>query len=491
MMKPIDLTLENISDGLRKKEFSSLELTQELLKRIETLNPILNAFLMLTPEMALQQATAADARRANGEDSFLLGVPGAIKDVILTEGVRTTAGSRMLEAYKPPYNATVVERLNAAGMVMLGKTNCDEFAMGASNEHSAFGPVKNPYDLERVPGGSSGGSAAAIAADLAVVAFGSDTGGSIRQPAAFCGIVGLKPSYGRVSRHGLIALCSSFDQIGPMTKTVKDAAMLLLVVAGKDPLDSTTTSAEVPDYIAACESSKDLSGLRIGVPEEYFVDGMDPHVEHAVRTSLKTFEALGATIQDVQLPHTKYAVPTYYIILPAEASTNLARYDGIRFGHQTDPTTVSRYEEVYLRSRAEGFGDEVKRRIMIGTHVLSSGYYDAYYKKAQRVRTKIRQDFDRVFETVDVLVTPTAPTVAFKIGENFSDPITMYLADIFTSSANLAGLAALSLPCGKTPDGLPIGLQIIGNAFAEDLVLRVGHQYEQATVWHQMRPPTL
>ncbi len=483
-----NLTIERITDGFRKKDFSSVELTRELLKRAETVNPILNAFITLTPEHALEQATQADARRANGDDGLLLGVPMAMKDVILTQGIRTTAASKILEQYVPPYNATVVERLNAAGMVMLGKTNCDEFAMGASNEHSAFGSVKNPYDLERVPGGSSGGSSAAVAAGLAPAAFGSDTGGSIRQPAAFCGIVGLKPSYGRVSRHGLVALCSSFDQIGPMTKTVKDTALLLSVIAGKDPNDSTTTSVSVPDYVAACEDAKDLSGLRIGVPKEYFVDGMDPEVERAVRVSLKTFEDLGATIHDVSLLHTKYAVSTYYIILPAEASTNLARYDGIRFGHQTDIGAITRYEDVYLRSRAEGFGDEVKRRIMIGTHALSSGYYEAYYKKAQRVRTKIRQDFDDVFEKVDVLVTPTAPTAAFKLAENFADPITMYLADIFTAPANLAGLPALSLPCGKTTQGLPIGLQIIGPAFAEEMVLRVGARYEQATSWHTMRP---
>ncbi|MBS1251812.1 MAG: Glutamyl-tRNA(Gln) amidotransferase subunit A [Anaerolineales bacterium] len=476
------LTVHAAHRLLQAGDITSVELTEALLDRIAAVDDVVKAYLTVTAELALEQARAADARRHTGEDNALLGVPVAVKDLIATQGVPTTAGSRILEGFVPPFDATVVRKLYAAGTVLLGKTNLDEFGMGSSTENSAYFDTHNPWGVDRVPGGSSGGSAAAIAADEAVFALGTDTGGSVRQPAALCGCVGLKPTYGRVSRYGLIAYASSLDQIGPITKTVCDAALVLDAIAGQDLRDSTSMDQPVTDFTA--ELNGDLGGMRVAVPREYFVQGMEAGVESAVRAALDVLVDLGVEIEDVSLPHTEYALPTYYLIAPAEASANLARYDGVKYGLSVPADEM--WEGV-RQTRGQGFGPEVKRRIMLGTYALSAGYYDAYYKKAQQVRTLIRQDFDAVFESCDVVVAPTSPTTAFRIGERIEDPLQMYLSDVLTLSVNLAGLPGVSVPCGLS-DGLPVGLQFIGRPFEEPTLLRAAHAYEQATPWHDGRP---
>jgi aspartyl-tRNA(Asn)/glutamyl-tRNA(Gln) amidotransferase subunit A len=477
------LTIHEASRRLAADEVTAVELTEAILERISATNSDIRAYLALTPERALEQATAADRARDAGGEGSLLGIPLAIKDVLCTKGVPTTAGSRILDGFVPPYDATAVKRLKEAGAVIVGKTNTDEFAMGSSTENSGYFTTRNPWDLSRVPGGSSGGSAAAVAADACLAALGTDTGGSVRQPAALCGVVGLKPTYGRVSRYGLIAFASSLDQIGVLTKDVTDAAILLGAIAGHDPCDSTSVDMPVPDYRAALTG--DVRGLRLGVPREYFIDGMQTEVEAAVRAAVDTLAALGAEIREVSLPHTKYALPVYYLIAPAEASANLARYDGVRYGLRAESESV---DGMYKTTRGQGFGPEVKRRIMLGTYALSAGYYDAYYLKAQKARTLIKADFDAAFGTVDIILGPTSPTTAFPIGEKIEDPLQMYLSDVFTLSMNLAGICGLSLPCGFDEQGLPIGLQVMGPAFGEERVLRVAHAYEQATDWHTRRP---
>ena len=477
------LTISEAVGRLRKGEISSLELTEAHLRRIEALDPRVRAFLCLTAERALAGARAADQARAAGDDRPLLGIPLALKDVLSTKGVETTCGSRILKGYKPVFDATSVARLQEAGAVMLGKLNMDEFAMGSTTENSGYFPTRNPWQLERVPGGSSGGSAAAVSAEMAMASLGSDTGGSIRQPASFCGVSAIKPSYGRVSRYGLIAYGSSFDQAGPFARTVEDVARVLAVIAGHDALDSTSMPIDVPDYVG--ELSRDVRGLKIGVPREYFADGLQPDVERAVRGALTLLEDMGARVQEVSLAHADYCLPAYYIIAMAEASANLARYDGVRFGARAEGADLI---DTYKRTRGRGFGEEVKRRIMLGTYTLSAGYYDAYYGKAQAVRTLIRAEFDGVFEAVDALVAPVAPTTAFKFGEMTEDPLQMILADVLTISANLAGLCGASVPCGFDGAGLPIGMQILGAPFSEPTVLRLGHAYQMATDWHLRRP---
>lgn len=470
------LTLGAAAEGLRKKTFSSVELTQSVLAAIREKDGALNAYLSVDEAGALQQAAAADAARAAGRDDDLLGIPVAVKDLINVAGQPCSCASKMLAGYVAPYDATVSARLRAVGAVFAGRTNMDEFAMGSSTEGSAFKTTRNPCDLTRVPGGSSGGSAAAVAGGEAVAALGTDTGGSIRQPAAFCGCVGLKPSYGRVSRYGVTAYASSLDQVGPLTRTVEDAAVLLQALAGVDPRDGTTLDAPVPDYRASLRDG--LKGMRIGLPREYYIDGTDPEVMACVRRTVDACAAAGAEIVEVSLPHTEYAIAAYYIVATAEASANLARFDGVRYGHRTaHPESVF---DLYAQSRAEGFGTEVKRRIILGTYVLSSGYYDAYYGRAQKVRTLIRRDFAEAFDRCDVLFTPVAPTTAYRIGEACDDPLKMYLGDVFTVPANLAGLCGLSVPCGRTAAGLPVGLQILGPAFGECAVLRAGHSVETA-----------
>lgn len=481
-----DLTQLSITDALKRlraKDISAVELTQAYLDRVERQEPSIQAFITRTPQQALEEAAAADRARAQGDERPLLGIPLAIKDVLSTSGVETTCGSNILKGYVPVYTATAVRRLQDAGMVMIGKVNMDEFAMGSSTENSAFHVTRNPWDTDRVPGGSSGGSAAAVAARMVAGALGTDTGGSVRTPAAFCGITGLKPSYGRVSRYGLVAFGSSLDCIGPMARTVEDIARLLQVIAGHDPLDATSMSLDVPDYVAALQG--DIQGLRIGVPKEYFVGGMHAEAVAAVRSAIAHLETLGARIVEISLPHTDYSLPVYYIIAPAEASANLARYDGIRFGPKIDKGQMW---ETYRATRGLGFGAEVKRRIMLGTYALSAGYYDAYYGKAQQVRTLIKQDFERAFEQVDVIAAPVTPRTAFKLGENTDDPLQMYLEDVFTLPASLAGVPGISIPCGFDSDHLPIGLQLIGRAFSEEVVLRVAHAYEQSTEWHKRLP---
>ncbi len=477
------LTIHEASERLAAGELTAVELTEAILGRISAVDGEVKAYLTLSPEQAMEQAQAADAARATGAEGALLGVPLAIKDVLCTEDMPTTAGSRILEGFIPPYDATVVARLKDAGAVVPGKTNTDEFAMGSSTENSAYFTTRNPWDLSRVPGGSSGGSAAAVAAGECLAALGSDTGGSVRQPASLCGVVGLKPTYGRVSRYGLIAFASSLDQVGVLTKDVTDAAIMLSVIAGRDPRDGTSMDLPVPDYTAALTG--DVTGVRVGVPEEYFIEGLQPEVEETVRTAVETLADLGAQVRAVSLPHTDYALPVYYLIAPAEASANLARYDGVRYGARSEAESL---EEMYRRTRGEGFGSEVKRRIMLGAYALSAGYYDAYYLKAQKVRTLIKGDFDVAFEEVDVIVGPTSPTTAFRIGEKVEDPLQMYLTDVFTLSMNLAGICGLSVPCGFDRRGLPIGMQVMGPAFGEGEVLRVAHAYEQATDWHTRRP---
>ncbi|SIT02735.1 Asp-tRNA(Asn)/Glu-tRNA(Gln) amidotransferase subunit GatA [Neptunomonas antarctica] len=482
----LNKTLAELAKGLEQGEFSSVELTQAYLERIKNEDSKYNSFITVTEELALQQATAADTSRAAGNATAMTGLPIAHKDIFCTEGVRTSAGSKMLDNFISPYDATVVRKFNAAGTVTLGKTNMDEFAMGSSNESSFYGPTRNPWDTDRVPGGSSGGSAAAIAAGLTPAATGTDTGGSIRQPAAFCNLTGLKPTYGRVSRYGMIAYASSLDQGGPMAHTAEDAAMMMNVMAGTDPLDSTSAERNVPDYTANLDAP--LTGLKIGLPKEFFSARLDPAMATLIQTAVKEYEALGATIKEVSLPNTALSVPAYYIIAPAEASSNLSRFDGVRYGYRCeDPKDL---EDMYKRTRGEGFGSEVKRRIMVGTYALSEGFYDAYYKKAQQIRRLIQQDFIRVLSEVDVIMGPTTPTPAFKLGEKTSDPVDMYMEDIFTLSLNLAGLPGMSIPCGMT-NGLPVGLQIIGNYFAEEKLLNVAHKFQQATDWHTLKPAGL
>jgi aspartyl-tRNA(Asn)/glutamyl-tRNA(Gln) amidotransferase subunit A len=480
-----ELTIHEAAELLRRREISSVELTRAHLERIEEVDGVLRAFITLTADLALKQAEAADRRFATGENlSPLTGIPLAIKDVICTEGVRTTCGSHFLENFVPPYDATVMRRLNAAGIVMLGKTNMDEFAMGSSTENSAFFPTRNPWDVERVPGGSSGGSAVAVAAGEALGSYGSDTGGSIRQPGALCNVTALKPSYGRVSRFGLVAFASSLDQIGPFARDARDTALLFQAIAGHDPLDSTSMDVPVPDYSAALTG--DLKGLRVGIPEEYWIEGTEPGVVKSVRAAIETLRELGAEVGEVSLPHTRYGVAAYYIIAPAEASANLARYDGIKYGFSIREG-VDDLIDAYKKTRQHGFGPEVKRRIMIGTYALSSGYYDAYYLRAEKMRTLIRQDFERAFERFDVLVSPVSPTVAFKIGEKVDNPYQMYLSDVFTIPANLAGICGLSMP-GPFSEGLPVGVQLLGPAFKEEVLLRVADAYQQATDYHRRRP---
>jgi aspartyl-tRNA(Asn)/glutamyl-tRNA(Gln) amidotransferase subunit A len=467
------LTISAARELLARREISAQELTRACLDRIAEVDRRIGAFITLCPHEAFEQAAAADQRLQRGNAPALCGIPLAVKDIFLTSGVRTTCASKILGNFVPPYDATVIARLREAGAVFVGKANMDEFAMGSSTENSAFGPTRNPYDLTRVAGGSSGGSAAAVAADECLAALGTDTGGSIREPASFCGIVGIKPTYSRVSRFGVIAFASSLDQVGPFTKTARDAAILMNTLAGVDPHDSTCAARPVPDYERALTG--DLRGLRIGVPREYFVEGMQREVEDSVRAALKQFEALGVTTVEVALPHSDYAIATYYILATAEASANLARYDGIRYGLRVP---ADNNIELYNHTRAQGFGHEVKRRIMLGTFSLSSGYYDAYYLKAQKVRTLIRRDFERAFEHCDLIATPVAPTTAFRLGEKMADPLQMYLSDIFTISVNLAGLPGLSIPCGYDDAGMPIGLQLIGAPFGEETMLRTADAYE-------------
>ena len=469
-------TISTIREALVTKQMSSRELTKDFYSRIERENPKLNAFLALSPERAYSQADRVDAAIAEGEPlSPLAGVPIAIKDVLSSTGIPTTCGSKILQNYTPPYDATAVARLESAGAVILGKTNCDEFAMGSSNENSAYGPVRNPVALDRVPGGSSGGSAAAVAAGLAVAALGTDTGGSIRQPGACCGIPALMPTYGRVSRYGLIAFASSLDRIGPLTTNVIDLAAILSVMAGYDPNDATSVSASVPDY--ASEARMPLPALRIGVPDEYFGDGLDPEVRSKIEAGIALLEKLGCRRVPLRMPHTEYAIATYYIVATAEASSSLARYDGVRYGLRVPGATLT---EMYRKTREQGFGPEVKRRIMLGTYALSAGYYDAYYLRAQKVRALIARDFTEGFGKVDAIVTPTAPTPAFKLGERTADPLQMYLADIYTVTGSLAGIPGISVPCGKTKANLPVGLQIFAPHFAESRILQIAHSFEAA-----------
>ena len=477
------LSIQEAHAQLTSRQISSVELTQACLDRIDAVEDRVQSFLTLTPETALSQAADADRMLGAGEGGPLTGVPVQIKDVMCTEGVPTTCASRMLENFVPVYNATAVERLMGQGAVMLGKGNMDEFAMGSSCENSAFHPTRNPWDLDRVPGGSSGGAAASVAAGEAIYALGSDTGGSVRQPAALCGVVGLKPTYGLVSRYGLIAFASSLDQIGPVGRSVMDCALALNAIAGHDPRDATSVRREPTDYTATL--GQDIKGMRLGVPEEYFVDGMDSGARKAVEEAVSTLEGLGASVRPVSLPTTRYALACYYIIAPSECSANLARYDGVKYGYSYQDTNDM--WEAMEKTREYGFGPEVTRRVMLGTYALSSGYYDAYYLKAQRARTLIRQDFDRVFQDVDALVTPTSPVTAFKIGEKTGDPVQMYLIDVCTLPVNIAGLPGLSVPCGFS-DGLPVGMQFIGPHFSEETLLRTARAYEAATEWSSARP---
>ena len=477
-----ELNAQEAAQKIASGEISAVELTKAVLARIDAVEPNVKAYLTVTPELALAQAENVDSKRTAGEAlGPLAGVPMALKDNLCTTGIKTTACSKILHNFVPPYSATVVQRLHDAGSVFVGKANLDEFAMGSSTENSGFHTTRNPYDTERIPGGSSGGSAAAVAAGEALVSLGSDTGGSIRQPAALCGVVGMKPTYGRVSRYGLIAYASSLDQIGPFGKTVTDCALLLNVIAGHDPLDSTATKTPVPDFTASL--NKGVKGLRVGIPKEFFQSGIAPEVETAVRDAIAKYTELGAIVEECSLPYTEYGLASYYIIAPAEASSNLARFDGVRYGHRS--REWAGHIGMTEKSRDEGFGAEVKQRIMIGTYTLSAGYYDAYYKRAQQVRTLIRQDYDRVFETFDVLITPTSPIVAPKVGEK-ADPLAMKLLDVFTIPVNMAGLPGLSLPCGFA-NGLPIGLQIIGKSFDEETLFRAAYAYEQSAEWHLRR----
>lgn len=484
---PNQLTISQVTAKLASRELSAREVTQACLNRIAKVDADLHAFISHDAENALAQADAADKELAAGvthAQKPLLGVPIAVKDVLAVKGQPLNCASKILGKFISPYDATVIEKLKAAGAIVFGRLNMDEFAMGSSTENSAFGVTKNPWDKTRIPGGSSGGSAAAVAADECLASIGSDTGGSIRQPAALCGCVGMKPTYGRVSRYGLVAFASSLDQIGPFAKNVRDAATVLEVISGLDPRDSTSVPQPVPKY--ASSLTGDIKGLKLGLPKEYMIDGMDPAVKQAVDAAVKHLESMGAEIVEISLPHTDYAAATYYIIAPAEASANLARFDGIRYGERVDGSDPA---ELYMKTRGAGFGAEVKRRIILGTYVLSSGYYDAYYLRAQKVRTLIRQDFLNAFEKVDAIVTPTTPTPAFRMGEKSDDPLQMYLSDIFTISCNLAGIPGISVPCGFTSDPkLPIGLQLLGKPFGEETILRIAHAYEQSTDWHKQKP---
>ncbi|MBI4823366.1 MAG: Asp-tRNA(Asn)/Glu-tRNA(Gln) amidotransferase subunit GatA [Nitrospirae bacterium] len=475
------LGIYEIRELLRKGEVTPQEVLDSIFKRIASVEDKVKAYVTITKDKAYEMAKALPA----GCIASLLGMPLAIKDNMCTKGVRTTCSSKILENFIPPYESTVTSKLKDAGYVLLGKTNLDEFAMGSSTENSAFHVTRNPWDTERIPGGSSGGSASAVSADECIAALGSDTGGSIRQPASLCGVVGLKPTYGRISRYGLVAFASSLDQIGPITKNVRDSAILLNAIAGVDPLDSTSASLPVPDFTNVL--GQDIKGLKIGIPKDYFIEGMDKQVESSVRTAIKAIESLGAIPIEVSLPHTPYAVATYYVLATSEASSNLARYDGVKYGLRIEGKDLM---DMYMKTRASGFGEEVKRRIMLGTYALSSGYYEAYYRKAQQVRTLIKRDFDSAFKFVDVIATPTSPEPAFKIGEKVEDPLKMYLSDIFTISVNLAGVPAISIPCGFTGGNapLPIGLQLIGKHFDEETILKTAYAYEQSTEWHKRKP---
>ncbi len=477
-------TIHELRGLLDARQVSAAEITDSVFKRIAAVEPRVNAYITLAEEAARAQARQADEQIARGEAGVLTGIPLAVKDIICTSGTVTTCGSKILENFIPPYDAGIMERIGAAGAVLTGKTAMDEFAMGSSSETSFRGPVRNPWNIDLVPGGSSGGSAAAVAADECIAAVGTDTGGSIRQPASYCGVVGLKPTYGRVSRYGLVAYASSLDQAGPIAKDVEDAALLLGVMSGHDPRDSTSVDRPVPDFTESLVP--DIRGLRLGIPREYFVEGLDPEVERAVRSAIKELEGLGAQPVEISLPHTEYAVAVYYLIAPAEASSNLARYDGVKYGYRAPDAGGLR--QMYEKTRSEGFGPEVKRRIMLGTYALSAGYYDAYYKKASQVRTLICRDFEQAFRQCDVIVTPTAPTPAFAVGEKIDDPLSMYLSDIFTIPVNLAGLPGISVPCGFTGDNLPVGLQIIGSLFDEKTVLRCAYCYEQNSQRQRPRP---
>jgi aspartyl-tRNA(Asn)/glutamyl-tRNA(Gln) amidotransferase subunit A len=483
-MELYQLTIAQAHEKLKNKKISSLELTQSVLNRIEQVEPKVGAYITLTPDLALSQAKQADKQIASGQIGPLTGIPLAIKDLISTKGLKTSCASRILEHYIPPYDATVMTRLHSEGMVLLGKANMDEFAMGSSTETSALQKTRNPWNLDHIPGGSSGGSAAAVAAEECLAAIGSDTGGSIRQPASHCSVVGLKPTYGRVSRFGLVAYASSLDQIGPLTKDVTDCALLMNILSGHDPKDSTSVPKAVPDYTQAL--GKGVKGLSMGIPREYFVPGMDKEVEETIRKAIAILEDQGAQCLEISLPHTEYAIAVYYIIAMAEASSNLARYDGVKFGLRESDS--QRLIEMVQQTRSKGFGPEVIRRIMLGTYVLSAGYYDAYYKKASQVRTLIHQDFQQAFQRCEVILTPVAPTPSFRLGEKSSDPLQMYLTDIFTISANLAGIPGISLPCGFSSQGLPVGLQILGNHFEEEKILQVAQAFEQATDHHLRRP---
>jgi aspartyl-tRNA(Asn)/glutamyl-tRNA(Gln) amidotransferase subunit A len=482
-MELFELPIHELHGRLKKKEVTAVEATRSVLGRIEGVEEKVRSFITVTPEAALKSAEEADKRIAAGEMEALTGIPVALKDILLTRGVRTTCASRMLHDFIPPYDAEVVARLKGRGMVLVGKLNQDEFAMGSSCESSHFAATRNPWNLDCTPGGSSGGSAACIAAQQATATLGTDTGGSIRQPASHCGCVGLKPTYGRVSRYGVIAYASSLDQVGPVTRDVTDCAIMLGAIAGYDPKDSTSVNLPVPDYTKALVP--DVKGLKIGLPREYFIEGLDPDVKQAMNGAIETYRGLGAEFVEISLPHTDYAVATYYLIATAEASSNLARYDGVRFGHRS--SAAKGLTEMFAKSRAEGFGSEVKRRIMLGTYALSSGYYDAYYLKAQRVRTLIMQDFIKAFEKVDAILTPVAPTPAFRIGEKVNDPLQMYLSDIFTIPVNLAGTCGISVPAGFSSGDLPIGLQLVGRPFGEETILRAAYAFEQATEWHRRK----
>jgi aspartyl-tRNA(Asn)/glutamyl-tRNA(Gln) amidotransferase subunit A len=478
-----ELTIEEARSLIDKKEITPTELTEAIFKRIDTVEKKVGSYVTIVRERAFDQAKRAEDKIKENFRSILLGIPLAIKDNICTEGIVTTCSSKILKNFIPPYESTVTQKLKREDYILIGKTNLDEFAMGSSTENSAFGITKNPWDIERVPGGSSGGSAAAVSADECIAALGSDTGGSIRLPAAFCGVVGLKPTYGRISRYGLVAFASSLDQIGPITKNVKDSAILLNIISGHDIYDSTSADLPVPDFTS--KLGQEIKGIKMGIPREYFIKGMDSEVEDAVKKAINKLESLGAVPIEISLPHTEFAIATYYILATSEASSNLARYDGVKYGFRAEGDDLV---EMYMKTREQGFGAEVKRRIILGTYALSSGYYDAYYKKAQQVRTLIKSDFEKAFEKVDVIITPTTPTPAFKIGEKTQDPLQMYLTDIFTISVNLAGVPGMSVPCGFTSQNLPIGLQIIGKHFDEATILKLAYAYEQSTNWHKRRP---
>lgn len=482
-MELYNLTISEARSAIDKGEISPTELTNAVFNRIEAVEKKVKAYVTLLKENALTQAKQAEDRIKNGLKQTLLGIPIAIKDNMCTKGIRTTCSSKILENFIPPYESTVTQKLKEQGYILIGKTNLDEFAMGSSTENSFFGHTGNPWNTTRIPGGSSGGSAAATSADECIAALGSDTGGSIRQPAALCGVVGLKPTYGRVSRYGLVAFASSLDQIGPITKNVRDSAILMNIISGHDPYDSTSAPLSVPDFTSVL--GQDIKGIKIGVPKEYFIEGMDKEVENAVREAIKKLESLGAIPVEISLPHSEYALATYYILATSEASSNLARYDGVKYGFRAEGKDLL---DMYMKTRAAGFGAEVKRRIILGTYALSSGYYEAYYRKAQQVRTLIKQDFEKAFEIADVIITPTSPTPAFKVGEKTAEPLQMYLSDIFTLSLNLAGVPGISIPCGFTSDKLPVGLQIIGKHFDEASIFKVSYAYEQATDWHKRKP---